>query len=124
MIDREGVYASNPKLATGESMTSLALQNKAVEVAVILNAVVANIRLYPPTSDIIGTSIGRLDTALNAILSEVDSVVFAESEKNLLVSGQALNQKDPKKPQVIAFLELLHNTGIKSITFEKGVNKG
>ncbi|MDF1593393.1 MAG: HEAT repeat domain-containing protein [Desulfobacterales bacterium] len=105
-------------------MTGLALQKKAVEVAVILNAAVANIRLYPPTSDIIGTSIGRLDTALSAILNEVDSVVFAESEKNLLVSGQTLNEKDQQKPQVIAFLELLRNTGIKSITFEKGVDKG
>ena len=105
-------------------MTGLALQKKAVEVAVILNAAVANIRLYPPTSDIIGTSIGRLDTALSAILGEVDSVVFAESEKNLLVSGQTLNEKDQQKPQVIAFLELLRNTGIKSITFEKGVDKG
>lgn len=106
------------------SMTSLALQKKAVEVAVILNAAVANIRLYPPTSDIIGTSIGRLDIALNAILSEVDSVVFAESEKNLLVSEQTLNEKDQQKPQIIAFLELLRNTGIKSITFEKGVDTG
>ena len=105
-------------------MTSLALQKKAVEMAVILNAAVANIRLYPPTSDIIDTSIGRLDTALNAILSEVDSIVFAESEKNFLVSGQALSEKDQKKPQVISFLELLRNTGIKSITFEKGVDKG
>ena len=105
-------------------MTGLALQKKAVEVSVILNAAVANIRLYPPTSDIIGTSIDRLDTALNAILSEVDSVVFAESEKNLLVSGQALHEKDQQKPQVIAFLELLRNTGIKSITFDKGVDKG
>ena len=92
--------------------------------AVILNAAVSNIRLYPPTSDIIGTSIARLDTALSAILSEVDSVVFAESEKNLLISGQALHEKDQQKPQVIAFLELLRNTGIKSISFEKGVDKG
>jgi len=105
-------------------MTSLALQKKAVEMAVILNAAVANIRLYPPTSDIIGTSIGRLDSALNAILSLVDSVVFAESEKNLLISGQPLNEKDQQKPQVISFLELLRNTGIKSISFEKGVDKG
>jgi len=105
-------------------MINLALQKKAVEVAVILNAAVANIRLYPPSSDIIGTSIGRLDTALNTIFGEVDSVVFAESEKNLLVSGQALNEKDQQKPQVVAFLELMRNTGIKSITFEKGVDKG
>lgn len=105
-------------------MTNLALQKKAVEVAVILNAAVANIRLYPPSSDIIGTSVGRLETALNTILGEVDSIVFSESEKHLLVSGQALNEKDQQKPQVLAFLEMLGNAGIKSITFAKGVDKG
>jgi len=105
-------------------MTSLALQKKAVEIAVILNAAVANIRLYPPASDIIGASVGRLDDALNAILSQVDSVTFSESEKNLLISGQPLNEKDRQKPQVFSFLDLLRNIGIKSISFEKGVDKG
>ena len=44
--------------------------------------------------------------------------VIAESEKNLLIFGQPLSEKDQQQPQVIAFLELLLNFGIKTITFE------
>ncbi len=104
-------------------MTNLALQKKAVEVVIIVNAAVANTRLYPPTSDIIGTSIGRLDNALKAIFNEVDSITFSESERVLLISGQALNEKDQQRPQVVSFLEMLRNIGVKSITIEKEATK-
>ena len=104
-------------------MTNLALQKKAVEVVIIVNAAVANTRLYPPTSDIIGTSIGRLDNALKAIFNEVDSITFSESERVLLISGQVLNEKDQQRPQVVSFLEMLRNIGVKSITIEKDATK-
>ena len=104
-------------------MTILTIQQKAIEIVVVFNAAVANIRLYPPTSDIIGASIGRLYNALQEIFTQESSIVFAESEKNLIISGQALNEKDQKRPQIISFLELIRNVGIKSITFEKGVDE-
>lgn len=86
------------------------------------NAAVANIRLCPPTNDSISASIGRLFNALQAIFTRENSVVFAESETNLIISGQALNETDQKLPQIIAFIELIKSLSITSITFKNGVD--
>ena len=98
-------------------------EEMAVEAIVILNAAFTNIRLYPPTSDMIGNSIDRAYTVLQAIIEQEDSVVFAESEGNLIISGQMLNEANKKKPQVNAFVKFMINLTIKSISFEKGLKK-
>jgi len=51
------------------------------------------------------------------------TLIFAESEKNILICGEPLSQKDQERPQATALLEMLLNFGIKSITFEKGLDK-
>jgi len=94
---------------------------KAIDFMVAMIAAITNIRLYPPSSAIIGNSIEKTYSAIQEILSREESVSFAESEKNLLLSGHMLNEKDQKKPQVISLLELLVNFGIKNITFNKGL---
>ena len=90
---------------------------------VIMNAAITNIRLYPPTSALISNSIDKAHSAIQPILEKEDSLVFAEAEKNLLISGQPLSEKDQQQPQVIAFLELLLNFGVKTISFEKGLER-
>ena len=104
-------------------MTDPIMLENAIEAMIVLNATVTNLRLYPPTSDMIGNSIDRAYTILQTIFEKEDSVVLAESEKNLIISGQALNEKDQKRPQVTAFVQLMVNFGIKSIAFEKGLDK-
>ena len=104
-------------------MIDAEIQEKAVEVMVVMNSAITNLRLYPPTSAMINNTIDRVYETLLAILKEEDSLILAESERNILVCGQLLSQKDQEKPQVMAFLELLLNFGIKSIMFEKGLNK-
>ncbi|MBU0988997.1 MAG: hypothetical protein KJ823_02310, partial [Proteobacteria bacterium] len=104
-------------------MTDPVIIEKAIEAIVVLNATITNLRLYPPTSSMISNSIERADTFLQAIFEQEDSVVFAESEKSLIISGLALNEKDQKRPQVIAFIQLMLNFGIKSIVFEKGLDR-
>lgn len=104
-------------------MQSAARQENAVEAMIAIIAALTNIRLYPPTSAIVGKSIDKVYPALERILENEADVIFAESENVLLVSGEPLGEKDRKKPQVIAFLELLTNFTIKSLAFEKGVEK-
>jgi HEAT repeat protein len=67
-------------------------------------------------------TIERLHDSLIPIM-ENDEVVFAESEKSILFNGSPLSQKDQERPQVAAFLELLINFGVRSITFENGMQK-
>ena len=104
-------------------MTNSSILEKAIEAIVILNAAFTNIRLYPPSSAMIANSINSAHSILQAILEQEGSIVFAESERNLIISGQALDEKDQKKPQVAAFIQLMLNLGIKSIAFEKGLDR-
>jgi len=104
-------------------MTTISIQEKAIEAIIILNAALTNLRLYPPTSAMIGNSVNSAYSILQAVIEQEGSMVFAESERNLIVSGQALDEKDQKKPQVTAFIQLMLKQGIKSISFEKGLEK-
>jgi CRP-like cAMP-binding protein len=104
-------------------MTTPSIQEKAVEAIIILNAALTNLRLYPPTSAMIGNSVNSAYSILQAVIEQEGSMVFAESERNLIISGQALDEKDQKKPQVAAFIQLMLKQGIKSIAFEKGLEK-
>ncbi len=104
-------------------MENSRILEKAVEAIVILNAALTNIRLYPPSSAMIVNSVDSAQSILQSILEEEDSILYAESNKNLIISGQALDEKEQKKPQVAAFIQLMLNLGIKSISFEKGLEK-
>jgi hypothetical protein len=104
-------------------MTDLNILEKAIGAMVVLNAAFTNIRLYPSTSAMIGKSVDSAALILQSIFEQEDSLVFAESEMNLIVSGHALDEKDRKRPQVAAFIQLMLKLGIKSITFQRGLEK-
>jgi len=104
-------------------MNESKIQERAVETIIIMNAAITNLRIYPPASAMISNTVDRAYQTFLAILEDEESVIFAESEKNILVSGQLLDQKNQGRPQVMAFLELLLDFGIKSVTFEKGMDR-
>lgn len=88
-----------------------------------MNTAIINLRLYPPTNAMIMKTIERLYDTLERILEENETISLAESEKSLLISGESLTQKNQQKPQVAIFLVLMVNWGIKSISFNKGLEK-
>lgn len=104
-------------------MSSLGIQEKAVETLIIMNSAIVNLRLYPPTNAMIIKTVDRLYETFMALFEDEKSIIFAESDKNLLLSGEPLSQKHLGKPQVAVFLMLMINWGIKSLTFEKGLEK-
>lgn len=104
-------------------MVDMALMQKALDSLVIMNTAIKNMRLYPPTSASIINSIEKLHQAFLDIFFTEASLVFAESEKALLICGDPLSRKDQEKHHVAAFLEMLLGFGIRSITFDKGLEK-
>lgn len=104
-------------------MTDPTTPEKAIRALVALNATITNLRLYPPTSATIGNSCDKAFELLHILFENEDSVVFAESEKILVVSGQALDEKEQKKDHVTTFIQLMANLGIKSIALEKGLDR-
>ncbi|HLE18789.1 MAG TPA: hypothetical protein VI728_10950, partial [Syntrophales bacterium] len=104
-------------------MPNSSIQQKAVEVMILINTGITNLRLYPPSSAMIADTIDRLYEMLNAILDQESSIIYSESARDLLVYGEAISKSDLEKPQVNAFLGLMLYFGIRSLTFEKGLEK-
>lgn len=104
-------------------MTNPSILQKAMKILILVNTAITNLRLYPPTSTMIAITIDRLHQAFLSVFEDEPSLIFAEAERNLLICGEPLNKRDLERPQVRAFLELLLHFGIRSITFEKGLEK-
>jgi len=102
-------------------MASQDLHVKAQEALVALNAAIKNIRLYPPASAMVQKSVERVLTFLEDIFESEGDLAVAESEKNLLIFGTPLTEKELQKPQVVAFIATLLDFGIKSLAIKKGV---
>ncbi len=104
-------------------MSSSGIQEKVVDTLITMNSAIVNLRLYPPTNAMIIKTIDKFYETLMALFEDETSIIFAESDKNLLLSGEPLSQKYFGKPQVAIFLMLMINWGMKSLTFEKGLEK-
>lgn len=98
-------------------------KKKAIELINHLNAAITNVRLYPPTSTMITRAIDRLNGSMEALLAEVPAIICAESEKNLLIQGEPLSEKEQKNPQIQSFLAMLLALGVKSLSFEQGITR-
>lgn len=103
-------------------MLDAILRQRVLDAIANLNTAVSNRRLYPLESATVRNAIDRLFTVLSSFLDIADSVVLAESEKNLLIDGESLSQKEQEKAHITSFLKLLLNHDIRSITLKKGLN--
>ena len=100
------------------------IKQKSLDALVIMNTAIKNVRLYPPTSAAIINTIERLHLAFLDMFALEAPIIFAESEKNILICGKPLDQKDQERLQVMTLLNIFLNFGIKSITFGIGLEKG
>ena len=105
-------------------MASLNIKRKAIDAMAVMDVAVSNIRLYPPISSIVRNTVDRVYQLLMDIIIQENSVIFAESEENFIICNQFFSEEDQiQNPQATAFLELLKEFGLKSISFEKKLTK-
>jgi len=104
-------------------MTNSAIMTEAVNAIIVINAAIKNLRLYPAESDIITNAVNKVFESFSQLFQSEDGILFAESEKQLLIFGESLIESELKKPQVISFLTMMLNFGIRSIEFQKGLSK-
>jgi HEAT repeat protein len=104
-------------------MADIDIRLRALDALVIMNTAIKNVRLYPPTSATITTAIEKLHLILLEIFEQEAPLIFAESEKSILICGKLLEQKDQERSQVTTLLNILLNFGIRSISFNKGLEK-
>src|SRR5512145_2498010 len=96
---------------------------KSLDILVVLNTAVKNVRLYPPASATVVNTLEKLFQFFQDALERNSQIVFAESEKILLVCGTPLHQKDQEKPHVASVVTMMMALGLKSISFNKGLDK-
>lgn len=96
---------------------------KGLNVIALLNTAIKNVRMYPASSASVVNAHEKLYQALLDLLVEEKPLVFAESEKALLVCGRPLRQTDQEKPHIVSLLNHLLSFGLKSISFNRGLSK-
>ena len=104
-------------------MTDPTLQSDAMDVITAINAAVRNLRLYPPGSAMIESSLEKVQRVVDGLLARTDRIVFAESEKTLLISDQPVGEKDLQKPPLRAFLDLMLELGVRTLTLRRGLDR-
>ena len=104
-------------------MTDNWIKLKALEILAIMNIAIINLRLYPPTSATIVSTIDKLFQTLQMLFEREPRLIISEVDKNLLIGDELLSQKDLERPQIAAFLESLLNLGVRSVTFNKGLTR-
>ena len=104
-------------------MADIDIKPKALDALIVVNQAIKNVRLYPPTSATIANTIEKLHLIFLDIFEQNAPIIFSESEKNMLICGKPLGQKDLERLSVTTFLNILLNFGIRSISFDKGLEK-
>ncbi|MEE4355682.1 MAG: HEAT repeat domain-containing protein [Desulfococcaceae bacterium] len=99
------------------------LQKKAVDAMIAMNAAIRTLHLYPVTSTACANAIEKAYSFISDILEKTGELLFAESEKRLLICGQPLSESELQKPQVSAFADLLLHFEIKELSLSKGLGK-
>ena len=59
------------------------MKQKALEILVIMNTAIVNLRLYPPTSSMIINTVDRLYQNLQMAFEREPSLIISEADKNL-----------------------------------------
>lgn len=95
----------------------------AMESLAAMNTAITSARLYPSGSALIANSVQRLYLLLASLFEQVEAVFYAESEKNLLIQGKPLFEKEQKRPQVVSFVSLMLDLGIRSLSIRKGITE-
>jgi len=100
------------------------VHKKTVDAMIAMNAAIRTMHLYPLSSAACTNAIDKAYRMLMPVLEQTEELIFAESEKRLLVCGQPLNEAEMQKPQIAAFLDLFLQFGIRQICITKGMEKG
>lgn len=104
-------------------MTDANIQTKAIKALIAMNAAIRNLRLYPSSSSSSANSIDKTYEILKEILDEFDSLHFSETERSLSINNRPLPEKEQKKDQIVAFMDVILNFAVKTITFKKGTDR-
>ncbi len=104
-------------------MKKESIEKPTLDLIFAIMTVISNCRLYPPASTIVSNTMNRLIRMTRLVLEQIDKLEYAEADKNLLIQGEPISEKELGKNIVNAFLHMMLDYGIRSITFHQGVTE-
>jgi len=104
-------------------MSETDLQQRIIDAMGIMHTAIKNVQLYPPNSPSISNTIEKFYAVLLNLLEEESPIVIAEAEKKAIICGKTLDTKDLEKVQISTLIFIMLNHGIKSIFFDRGIDK-
>ncbi|HON58486.1 MAG TPA: HEAT repeat domain-containing protein [Smithella sp.] len=104
-------------------MSETDLQQRIIDALGIMHTAIKNVQLYPPNSPSISNTIEKFYAVLLNLLEEESPIVIAEAEKKAIICGKTLDTKDLEKVQISTLIFIMLNHGIKSIFFDRGIDK-
>lgn len=96
---------------------------RALNVLLALSSAIKSLRLYPSNSVIVDDIMNKLHAAFLVYFELQKSLTISEADKKILIGGEPLSYKEHEKPQIMSLLEILLKFSLKSMTFQKGVER-
>lgn len=92
----------------------------AVQFVVNAHAAIANMRLYPPASDIVTQTLEKAREWLSKLFRERDQFSVSALENSLIINGARLEETDQQKAPVKSFIAWMSGRGLSSLEFRAG----
>ncbi len=99
------------------------LSRDAMNIMTSLHASMVNYRLYPPSSDIVVSSVVKALEEMRDAIERWGSITFSDVEGKLLVNDFKPQDREQAKPNVVSFLKDISLWNIRSITFTADLNE-
>ncbi len=116
MTDEELGGAAEPEASEG-------LARDAMNIMTSLHASMVNYRLYPPSSDIVVSSVVKALEEMRDAIGHWGPITFSDVEGKLLVNDFKPEDREQSKANVVSFLKDISLWDIRSITFTADVNE-
>jgi hypothetical protein len=110
MTDEELEGAPGPEAVDG-------LSKDAVSILTALHASLVNYHLYPPSSDIVVSSVDKALEEIQQAIERWGSITFSDVEGKLLINDFKPEDREQAKANVVSFLKDISLWDIRSITF-------
>jgi hypothetical protein len=92
----------------------------AVQFVVNAHAAIANMRLYPPASDIVTQTLEKTREWLSKLFRERDQFSVSALENSLIINGVRLEETGQQKAPVKSFIAWMSGRGLSSLEFRAG----
>ncbi len=104
-------------------MTDADLDIKAMDILFDMYTAIKNVQLYEAESPIITNSVERFYMHLQDILKQETPLIFSESEKQAMMRGMLLNEKEQNAAHILFLMDILRDFGLQTFSFDKGLQR-